>query len=162
LKKFFDKLWVFLGVVFMLFPIASISQSSASVPIINITSPKEGESVNVTIEVEGIMNGKLPDDHYLWILVNPYSAFAQWWPQGGYHIQPDERWFGIALIGRNINEGGEADIGEKFDIAVVMVDSIIDQNLIEWSRKGDETGNFPSIRFPEGGKIMDKVTVIRR
>jgi hypothetical protein len=153
---------ILLGMFLCVFFIANISQSSASGPIINITSPKEEEAVNVTVKVEGIMNGRLPDDHYLWILVNPYSAFAQWWPQGGYHIQPDERWFGIAMIGRNINEGGVTDIGEKFDIAVVMVDNIIDQNLIEWSRKGDETGNFPSIRFPEGAKIMDKVTVIRR
>lgn len=129
---------------------------------IKITSPTPGEHMPLSFQINGTMAGELPEDHYLWIMVNPRMAFAQWWPQGGYSIVPGETWYGPVLIGREINQGGEADIGKEFDIAVVLVDEKINKDFLFWGETGDKTRNWPSIRFPEGAKIMAKVTVVRK
>ena len=115
----------------------------------------------LSVLVNGTMDGKLPDDYYLWIMVNPHTAFAQWWPQGGHSIDPSETWYGPALIGRDISQGGEADFEKEFDIAVVLVDRRVNNDFLYSDKKGKSTGNWPSISFPEDARIMDKVTVIR-
>ncbi|MDD4163261.1 MAG: hypothetical protein PHW87_12360 [Methanothrix sp.] len=151
-----------LGILLCGFLVSGIFPCSAGELKINITYPEPYMHMNVSFDVKGTMVGELQKDQYLWILVNPHTAFAQWWPQGGDAILPSDTWYGPALIGRDISQGGEADIGKEFDIAVVNVDKKTHEDLLQWDQTGKVTGNYPGIKFPEGAKIMAKVTVIRK
>lgn len=151
-------LTILIGSIFVF----GISPGNAEMPIkVNITSPTNGEHVPLSVLVNGTMNGELPDDYYLWIMVNPRTAFAQWWPQGGHSIDPGKTWYGPALIGRDILQGGEADFEKEFEIAVVLVNAKVNKDFLYLDKKGKLTGNWPSINFPEDARIMDKVTVVR-
>jgi hypothetical protein len=142
--------------------ISGVFSCNAQIPVkVNITSPTNGEHVPLSIQVEGTMDGELPSGHYLWIMVNPRTAFAQWWPQGRHNIDPGKTWYGPALIGRDIRQGGEADFEKEFDIAVVLVNENVNKDFLYWYKKAELTGNWPSMNFPEDARIMDKVTVIR-
>ncbi len=129
-------------------------------PKINIICPINGEEVGLGVSVKGTIKGELPDSHYLWILVNPHSASGWWWPQGADHIWPYAgEWHSEATIGRDINQGGAEDIGNKFDIAAILVNRTDNKVIFDWVNNGTSSGG---IRLPDSARIMHLVTVIRK
>lgn len=54
------------------------------------------------------------------------------------------------------------DVGDKFNIAVILVNEKDDQDYKVYLKRGLETGNYPPILLPDSAKIIDKITVIRR
>ena len=151
-----------------IFPIRSIGEG-VSPGSINETEPalfqgptlkieNLSEEFGIESEVNGTISGNLPDDQYVWLLINPHSAPSQWWPQGR-RIEPDLQsgtWHGVARIG-----GGLGDIGKKFDVAVVRVSKEDDQELENWTKTG-AVHNWSSISLPDSAILMDKKTVTAR
>jgi hypothetical protein len=125
-------------------------------PTVKITSPKEGDEVPLNVGVSGTISGELPEGQYMWIVVNPHAGPGQWWPQGG-RIDPWKgQWYGQARIGSE-----DAGIGEKFDIAAILVDEKDDQYYLKYLETGQRTGSYPGIPLPPSAKIMDRITVVR-
>ena len=133
-------------------------------PKIEFISPVSGDKVGLNVDnVEGTINGTLPDGRYMWILVNPHSAAGFWWPQSGGQILPyGGKWHASVVIGRDINNKGEEDIGKEFDIAAVSVSRAGDQIFVDWVDDGKATNKWDGIRLPEGTRIMSLVTVTRK
>ena len=91
------------------------------------------------------------------MLVNPHTGSGQWWPQGGGRIDPwGGKWSAKAWIG-NETEG----IGEKFYIAVILVNENDDQYLRNWVEKSEREEHWPSISLPASANIRDRITVTR-
>lgn len=126
---------------------------------IKIANPTNDSNVAWSIYVDGTISGGLPEGRHMWILVNPQLLPNQWWPQGGRSISPGkEQWSGQATIGG----GPEKDIGNKFDIAAVLVDEKDHKMLENWVIETNRNSSWPSINFPPSAKIVDQVTVMRR
>src|SRR5574341_1386130 len=104
-------------------------------PAIKITSPKEGDRVQRSIIVNGIISGELPQGQYMWVVINPYPYLGIWRPQEG-RIEP---WKGQWNIKAKVGSEKE-DIGKKFDIAVILVDEKDNQyywNYLEGQKNGE-------------------------
>lgn len=125
-------------------------------PGIRITSPANGEIVSNPVAVKGTISGEIPTDRNMWVVVNPRTLKEQYWPQSESHIIPIKGEWSL-----NVNIGGDKGQGAKFDIVVVLVDKIADQDFITWVNNGKATSNYPSIKLPENATIVDKITVIK-
>lgn len=121
---------------------------------IKITSPKEGDDIPVYIIVMGTFSGELPEGQYMWVVINPHPSPGQWWPQEGRVNPWRGQWDIPAWLGRE-----KEDIGEEFDIAIILVNGEDDQNYRDYLRTGQETGSYPGIPLPASAKIMDIITV---
>ncbi len=124
--------------------------------VINITDPKEGDIVQASAIVSGIISGELPEGRYMWLVVNPQKAPGQWWPQGGQIAPLQGKWDIQATF------GGMQDIGTKFKIAVILINKVDDQYYQDYFAKGKQTGNYPGIPLPASTKIMDSISVMRQ
>jgi len=130
---------------------------NGSLPLnIKITDPHDLQTVLNVITVRGTIEGEVPANSYLWLLVGE-EAVNQWWPQGGGVITPIMgKWSKRALIGG----GPDSDIGKEHQIIVIQVDEKINRELDEWVDAGLRTGDWPSIELP-AGKPYDEITVIK-
>ncbi|HON35278.1 MAG TPA: hypothetical protein PLY52_03070 [Methanothrix sp.] len=123
-------------------------------PIIKITNPTDGEIVSDPVSISGTITGKISDDQYMWILVNPEITPGQYWPQGDDHIIPVKgSWSSIAYLGGNSRE--------KKNILVALVDKKTNQDIRNWVIECKKTGKWPGLNFPDNAKIIDKITVIK-
>ncbi len=110
------------------------------------------------MKVSGTISGELPEGQYMWMVVNPHTSPGNWWPQGGGRIEPWKgQWYSQAYIGSEY-----AGIGEKFDIAVILVNENDDQYLRAWVDISEQEQSWPSIMLPASAKIKDRITVIRK
>lgn len=124
-------------------------------PEIRIISPANGETVPTHVLVNGNISGEIPKDRYMWVIVNP-KLTDQYWPQGESHIIPIKGEWSLSVhIGEDKYHGGE------FDIIVVLVDKITDQNYISWVNDGKATSNYPGIKIDKNIKLVGKITVIK-
>ena len=95
----------------------------------------------------------------MWLVVNPHTGPGQWWPQGGGRIDSWEGvWYGQARIGRE----GEEDIGDEFDIAIILVDEEDDLILREWVKTTTERQKWQSISLPDSATFGHRITVTRK
>ena len=125
---------------------------------IKVTNPNQGSNVAYYIRVDGTISGGLPIGQYMWILVNPRALPNQWWPQGGRPVNPTKgQWSGEATLGG----GPDKDIGNEFDIAVVLVNEIDNERLKNWVIETNKDRNYYSISLPESANIVDQVTIMR-
>ena len=122
---------------------------------IKIIDPKEGDKVPIYATINGTISGNLPDNQYMWLVVNPHTSPGKWWPQGG-RISP---WKGQWNMGAQF--GGEGDTGTKFDIAVVLLNEKDDQSYLDYIMKGQQTGILNSTFLPATANMMDKITITR-
>lgn len=125
-------------------------------PEIEIISPEEGDEVPISIIVSGSFSGELPEGQYMWVVINPHPSPGQWWPQGG-RIDPREEWEIPIWLGRE-----KQNIGDKFDIAVILVNEEDNQDYVDYLKTGEETGSYPGILLPDSADIVDRITVIRK
>ncbi|MBI5043598.1 MAG: hypothetical protein HZC10_07180 [Nitrospirae bacterium] len=123
---------------------------------VKITTPKKGDEVSKSIKMYGTFSGKLPERHYLWVVVNPEPSPNEWWPQGRIDSSIGD-WEAPVSLGRE-----KEDIGAKYTIAIIMVDEKDDRYFEDYQEKAKKTSSWPGIPLP-GSKIhIDKITVKRK
>ena len=115
-----------------------------------ITSPQNGEAAPHRSMVKGTSKG-IPEGKVIWVFVNPH-AVGQWWPQNPPSMFLDGTWQASCWIGA----GPDEDIGEKFDIGVVLVTVEEARKLTEEIQVGDVKSR------PLFTRIYAQVTVIRK
>ena len=121
-----------------------------------IVSPLDNSSVPNEVKVSGTVEGTFPENKFLWLLAGK-EVDNQWWPQGNSIITPIKgKWVKIALIGG----GPTLNIGEEFQIVVILVDEPVNGMLKAWVEEGRINKTYPAINLPPG-KVLDIITVIR-
>jgi hypothetical protein len=126
---------------------------------IDIINPIDKEVVPSPFTIEGTISGNIitkniPQNHYLWVLVNPVLTPGQYWPQGVSCIQPVNGKWSWA-----VNLGGER--GEIFNIRVALVDAITNRNFEEFVKLGKTPDNYPYITLPGNASSLYEVAVIK-
>jgi hypothetical protein len=124
---------------------------------IAITTPTNNEEVPVSCTVTGTISGELPEERYMWVVINPHTSPGQWWPQGG-RIEPwSGHWNAPVVLGRE-----EEDKGVKFDIAVILLNEE-DNNAYEtYLERGAATGDYPGKPLPRSAIVVHRITVMRK
>ena len=65
----------------------------------------------------------------------------------------------------NTNIGGDADAGKAFILKVIATNSQIDQEISDWFRRGEQTGDFPGFNpidlIGKGAITVTGITVVR-
>jgi hypothetical protein len=123
-------------------------------PIISISSPTSGSTVQQNVIVYGTAN-YVPSGQSLWlVLYNPQLRL--YYPQDpAVTIQPNGKWSGQMYV------GGANDTGKQFTISAVLADNGV---FASYVRNGETTGNWPGI-IPENYTSIvntyDQVTVTR-
>lgn len=117
---------------------------------IKITSPQNGEAVPHKTLVKGTSIG-IPEGKVIWVFVNPH-AVGQWWPGEPPSMFLDGTWQALCWIG----EGPDKNMGEKFDIGVILVAVDEARKLTEELKAGDVKPR------PLFTKIYAQVTVTRK
>jgi len=153
-----------LGIFFTMTMIALFVLPPSPEPEIIITSPSDNDLVPQEITVEGYANEELRKNQHLYIVVE-YGG--QWWPQYsevtiGYSPTSMRYKFTTpAIIGK------EEDIGRKFIIRAILVDSTIHQHFQNWFKQHTGTEEWSGIAITEVNqmgkvKMCDYITVTRR
>jgi len=124
---------------------------------VKIVDPQDDQTVLNAITVRGTIEGVIPSDKYLWLLVGE-EAVNLWWPQGvGGSITPiNGGWSKKAVVGG----GPDLDIGKEQQIAVVLVDEEVDKEFNGWVETGLSTNNWPGLGLPPG-EVLAKINVVK-
>jgi hypothetical protein len=135
-----------------------------SAELINITEPKDGDTVYCDpVRVYGtgkeLIKDLIASKLYVWACVQSYDFI--WYPQETLTMTGEETWKAITRPGLITNPD---DIEEKFDIVVLAATEEADKELrkalIGKGNVSDGWGWKP-LPEPEGVNILDKITVIR-
>lgn len=153
-----------LGILFTIAMIGLFVLSSSQELEIIITSPSDNDLVPQEITVEGYANKKLRNNQHLYIIVE-YGG--QWWPQYsevlvGYSPSTKRYEFNTP-----VRIGKEKEIGKKFIIRTILVDSAIHWYFQSWFKQHTGTEEWPGIPITEVNKMgkvkmCDYITVTRR
>jgi hypothetical protein len=122
----------------------------------------ENDTVPFQMNIDGNCTSDLGGE--IWVLVYPTNA--RWYPQsvnpcGGVHtFEADGTWRTMGTFG-----GEESNIGEPFDVVVVLANESaskkLDEKQKEWCEAGDYKG-FYTIELPQGIEEKDRVRVYRK
>jgi hypothetical protein len=138
--------------------IPNVDRGSAS-----ITSLKDGEKVTTPEYIEGICNN-ISEGIYLWIIVRPiltqnYHPQSSQADSGPISNGCDGFWEGVAYIG----ESRERNINEQFEILLAGANRKGSIEMQNYLIKANQTHRWSGIsKLPQGTKIFQKITVIRR
>jgi hypothetical protein len=126
-----------------------------------LTNTVDGEQVPQEKNLEGAYNSDVVDQ--IWVLV--HAPNGRWYPQSAAAcdrvgvLSADGRWHVRAGF------GGSGNVGEPFDIAVVLADPVAHDKFLnkqkEWCDAGDHEG-FLTIDLPPGISEKDRVRVFRK
>lgn len=127
-------------------------------PTVEITNPTDGGEVVHSTQVRGTSSNISPDQD-IWLVVQPHLA-PQFHPQPGPVAQgQDGEWIGTAFFG----ESPSRNIGEGFELIVVLATREASQAFREYLDQSSRTGSFPGLAFLlDGTEIEDQITVTRR
>jgi tetratricopeptide (TPR) repeat protein len=124
---------------------------------INVTMDKPVEPVSNETLISGNFSGKIPLNHYIWILVNPSKAPGIWYPQGANHLAftsgINKKWIWQVRL------NWEPDQNVHFTIAAALVDNQTDQEFLNWLKNGNETKIFPGLKLPETARLLNSIIV---
>jgi hypothetical protein len=122
---------------------------------VKITTPQPGDKVAKKGWVRG--TATIPNGTYLWVLAHLKDLVAEWWPQGDRPavIDQDGGW----VI--NSFYGSTEDVGQEFEVAVVVVDANTNTRLGQYYTKAREVREYPPIEFPDAveGCVPVRLTV---
>lgn len=123
-----------------------------------IESPSENENVSEVVYVSGSLSRELEEDEFLWIAVKPLNSAKDWWPQnnGPKLAAVDRRFDGNAYLA--------GDNGDRFEIAILIVDEEIDKDFMDWVNTSLEEDDWPSITVghPEKDQKVPKEVIEAR
>jgi hypothetical protein len=125
------------------------------IPKVKINNPGNGQEVPNWITVHGTIDGSIPDNNYLWLLVG-LEPEQQWWPQTGNIKPTGQDWEIRARIGGGVN----LSIGLEYKILAILVNEKVNEDFNNWLEKGKQEENYPPMEFPDG-TILDKISVIK-
>ncbi len=127
-----------------------------------IIEPKDGDTVrwvNLVILASKREASALPAYHQAWIVVYPHSM-PMYHPQ----MEPakkrtDNIWQVTTYLGKSQN----TDIGDKFDIYLVLADTLAGKVFRNYLKEAERNKNWPGLyQLPRGAKIFHRITVTRR
>jgi|GEM_PF-6106733 len=122
---------------------------------VTITDPIDGEKVNQKFVVTGEIEGDVPEDEYLWVIVNIKDNAYAWWPQGETIDTLNHEFRVSATI------GDRSSAGDEFYIYVISVSEDNNEMLTDYVNTCKMTGRYPSISFPNNARIIAKAMVER-
>ena len=133
-------------------------------PAITITVPSDNARVPQEITVEGYANKELPENQYLYIVIE-YGG--RWWPQYGEVIPGYSHGTERYKFSTPARIGEEEDIGRTFTIRAILVEPTIHQHFQNWFQECTSTGEWHGIPITEVNRLgevetCDYITVIRR
>jgi len=128
----------------------------ASELLIKVTDPQNGDHVQDTAKVSGTVEGDIPDDTFLWVVVNPDTSTKQYWPQEKA-IEADENgiWRCTAVFGEDNSSN------HTFYIHVVSVNAKDNQYYIDYLNDCRESGSYPGLSLPPSAATLCKIAVVR-
>ncbi len=131
---------------------------------ITITVPSDNDSVPQEFTVEGYANKELPENQYLYIVIE-YGGL--WWLQFGEVTPGYSNRTKRYEFSTPVRIGDEEDIERKFKIRAILVESTIHQYFQNWFKECASTGEWPGIPNTEVNRLgevetCDYITVIRR
>jgi hypothetical protein len=135
-------------------PSSSPTTNPSLQPSVNITSPKEGQSVPNGVALEGTIEN-LPKNEELWIVIRIGNIY---YPQRGSVSINGNQWSGTGYVGRS---GSGADTGRKFTILIVAASKETGEKYTKYLNEADAKGSYPGIPKLFGGKPIKSITVIR-
>jgi len=77
----------------------------------------------------------------------------QWWPQNPAVLGKDGNWQVFTTYGQH------QDVGFEFEIAVATFKGEEEQKILDYRKKGLETGVWNPIQFPKATSNVDMITV---
>lgn len=112
---------------------------------IEIESPKENDTVSSIVVVTGRVSSDLMENESLWIAVKPQKSVRDWWPQNNLPrlVPVNGEFEGNAFLGGNK--------GDRFEIAVLVVDEKINEIFMNWTNTSIRENNWPSITEGRAG-----------
>jgi hypothetical protein len=123
---------------------------------VEITYPVEGTKVEQTEAIKGVSR-LVPEGQEIWILVVPQRADRYYPHNRPADVLVNGGWHSLANIG--ITE----DVGDKFDILVVLVDGDAQDVFEDYLREAEEKKDWPGLeQLPDGAVIYDRITVTRK
>ena len=127
------------------------------VPSVEITEPVDGGTVEYITNVRGTF-ANVPADRDIWVVVQPHLA-PQFHPQPRAIIdRPKGEWWATAYFGASPS----TNIGEKFDVIVVLADADGSQAFKDYLSQVEQTGSKKGLAFlPDGVESYDHITVTR-
>jgi hypothetical protein len=133
-----------------------------SAQLINITKPKDGDTVYcdpVTVYGTGkeLIKDLITSELSVWACVRSYDGI--WYPQENLTMNGEETWEAVTRPGLITRP---ADIGEAFYIVVLVATEETDKELQEaLIGKGNAADGWGCRPRPKGANILDRITVIR-
>lgn len=133
----------------------AVAQKATTKCEVRITEPSAGQEVAARVNVRG--TAKFAPGLHVWTFarrVATYRTLRVWWPQGeGTVDNSTGAWETSASI------GVPEDVGYQFDVAAAVFDQKEHLQLINWLKKGMETGNYGPIEMPAAVCVAPMVTV---
>ena len=136
--------------------------SNADIPgDVSLTNVADDDRVPSQMKINGNCSSDIKGD--LWVLV--YAPNGRWYPQstnpcGGVHVQrAGQRWRVSGSF------GGDGNVGEAFDVVVVLANDTASGIFDAKQREGCNAGDYPgllTVELPPGIDVKDRARVIRR
>ena len=129
---------------------------AAPKPIVKITEPSEGGSVEPTQMVRGTSRA-VPTGQVIWVAVFVQKV-GRYYPQNqAADVQPNGGWSSLTYIGI------ASDVGLKFDLIAVLADrdgqAAFSRYLTDARNKSDYSGME---QLPQGVTVYDRISVTRK
>lgn len=123
---------------------------------VEITYPNNGVSAEVREMVRGTSQ-KIPKGQAIWIVVYPHIA-GRYHPQNDpADIQANGDWASLTFIGI------ENDVGNKFDIIVVLADKNTQDTFKAYLTQSNDKKVWLGLeKLPEGATVYNRITVTRK
>lgn len=154
--KFHFKFILSCLILFAVLLVVSYFLFSVSNPDIKITSPLNGTQVDIVTDIEG--TGKnIPNDKFLWIIVSPHKT-NDYHPAVEVTRQSGDYYFEVS-----VTIGTTRTVGDKYDILTVLADNKSHEEFKTYLDTADKNQIWPGMKhLPDGVKVYDRVTVIRK
>lgn len=123
-------------------------------PTVKITSPKNGESIDRLVTVQGTAQN-LSSDQTLWVFIGQSSRY---YPMANpVVVRTGGGWSCDSYV------GGEKDAEKQFDIYAVLADSAAEAEINAYNTQAKNSGDYSGMTsLPEGATVGDKITITRK
>ena len=118
------------------------AQNKPTACVLTIQTPQSGDTVGKDGKVRGM--AKIPTDSFLWILTHVKDLRGKWWPQNDGPLVIDEAGSWVTRTAYGV----EDDIGDQFEVAVVVVGPGANALLMNWFKNAKQIHEYPPMALP--------------